>query len=136
MTLRSFFVGRTIVFTVLAMLAALYVAFYAFNAYIYNAKQSDGTEIQSYRGTLEGEYVCLGDGTLGPAECEKGLLLDDGSLYAIDLALLSQQAPALIVGNRLVASGVITPIELLSTDHWQQYGVTGIFSVTDSLEVL
>lgn len=47
---------------------------------------------------------------------------------------MSQEMPGAEVGETLTANGVLTPIELLSTDHWKKYQIKGIFSVTDSVE--
>ncbi len=117
--------------------AALVVlaGFYSFNAYIYSEKQ-EPNEIAAYRGTLSGEFVCLpraAGGTVSD-ECAFGIKTDAGEYYAVDFALMSQGAPELSVGERFSASGTITPIEMLSTNHWRDYPVSGIFSVTDSVE--
>ena len=90
------------------------------------------------RATLEGEYVCLPHkNTTGPQtmECAFGIRTVDGSYYALDLGPLSAAPPALQIGDRLRANGIVTPIERLSSDRWQAYSVKGIFSVTDSLEI-
>lgn len=118
---------------------ALIVGFYALNAYIYAEKQGDPSDIVSYRGTLSGEVVCLPHkDTDGPntMECAYGLKTDVGEHYALDLALLSQEHRPLETGERISANGLITPVEMLSSDHWQKYDIEGIFSVTDSLETL
>jgi hypothetical protein len=112
--------------------------FYAFNAYIYAEKQADPGDVVSYRATLQGEVVCLPHVGDGPhtMECAYGIKTDAGEYYAIDLALMSQQHAPLETGERISANGTVTPVEMLSTDHWQKYDIEGIFSVTDSLEVL
>lgn len=124
-------------FTIIGGLAVVLVAgFYALNSYIYAEKQGDPSDIDRYRGTLSGEVVCLPHrDTDGPQtlECAMGLRTDVGEHYAVDLNLMSQEHPPLDTGKRLTANGVITPIEMLSTDQWQKYDVKGIFSVTDSL---
>lgn len=113
----------------------LLAGFFALNSYIYQEKQADpAEEITAYRATLTGEYVCLphtdqnGPQTL---ECAFGIKTDVGEYYAVNFAAMSQTAPDLKIGDRFTASGTITPIEMLSTDHWQKYPVEGIFSVTD-----
>ncbi len=91
------------------------------------------------RATLSGTYVCLPHkNTTGPQtdECAFGLKLADGTYYAVDFAAMSQTAPELQVGDMISASGVIVPIERLSTDRWNIYPVKGIFSVTDSVKKL
>ena len=122
-------------------IVVLVAAFYAFNNYIHNEKQGDetGANFEPYRGTLSGEYVCLPllDAS-GPEtdECVRGIKTEVGEYYALDFNMMSQTPPKLSTGDTFKASGVITPIERLSTDHWQQYPVEGIFSVTDSVEKL
>lgn len=116
--------------------AAVVVGFYAFNSYIYNAKQSGGEIVKPYRATLTGEYVCLPHkDTSGPQtlECAFGMKTDVGEYYALDFNLMSQGPAELNVGDRFTATGNITPIEMLSTDHWDVYSIEGIFSVTDSV---
>lgn len=120
-------------------LAGLVAALYALNAYIYAQKQGEGNTYEPYRGTLTGEYVCLPHrDTDGPQtdECAPGLKTDVGEYYAIDFGLLSQGMPPLATGDRISASGVITPVERLSADYWRRYPIEAIFSVTDSLRVL
>ena len=124
----------------IAILGALGVigAFYVFNAFIYQQKQ-EPHEIDRYRATLTGEYLCLPHvNNSGPQtmECALGLRTDSGEYYALDFALMSQEATELMTGDRISANGLVTPIEMLSTDHWRQYPLEGIFSVTDSLQVL
>ena len=116
--------------------------FFILNRYIYNQKQASANEISTpYRGTLTGEYVCLPPATGStPAspECVTALLTDQDEYYVIDFNLMSQDRPDLQEGDRFTANGVITPIENLSTDHWQQYPVEieGSFSITDSVQKL
>lgn len=121
-----------------AAVVLLAAAFYSLNAYIYAEKQGNG-EVNSYRGTLSGEVVCLPKvDTGGPTtlECAIGLRTDAGEHYALDLAVMSQEQPGLNTGERISANGLITPIEMLSTDRWRTYDIESIFSVTDSLKRL
>lgn len=131
--------ARKIVIAIGVILAILIGGFFAFNHYIYTEKQGGDQTVESYRGTLTGEVVCLPHkDTDGPhtMECAFGMRTETGEHYALDLALMSQQGPILDSGDRFIASGMITPIELLSTDQWQKYDIEGIFSVTDSVEKL
>ena len=122
-----------------AIIIVLIAGFYAFNAYIYNEKQGDPSDVTAYRGTLSGEVVCLPHAdTDGPQtmECAYGLKTESGEYYALDLALMSQQHAPLETGERISANGLITPVEMLSSDHWKKYAIEGIFSVTDSVKEL
>lgn len=122
----------------LAALAVIAAAFYAFNAYIYAEKQGDPGDVDRYRASLEGEVVCLPHVGDGPTtlECALGLRTDAGEHYALDFTLLSIEYSAPDTGARFAANGMVTPIEMLSSDHWQRYDVEGIFSVTDSPRTL
>lgn len=108
-------------------------AFYAFNTYIYDQKQHSEPP-REYRATLEGKYVCLDQRSIDT--CEKGLRTDVGETYAVNFWLMPQTLPTLNIGDRLRASGMVMPVELVSAQVWHDLGVAGIFSVTDSLAVL
>lgn len=91
----------------------------------------------SYNATLEGEVVCLPHkDTSGPQtlECGFGLKADDGAHYALDAGGVNP--PPYTTGQRIRANGLVTPVEMLSSDHWQKYNIKGIFSIKDTLEVL
>lgn len=139
MNVRQRATGKKVILIVALGLGVLVVAFYALNAYIYSQKQGDGNSYEPYRGTLTGEYVCLPHRDAdGPqtAECAMGLKTDVGEYYAIDFGLMPRGMPALVTGDRISASGIITPVERLSSDYWRKYPIEAIFSVTDSLQVM
>lgn len=111
-------------------------------AFIYQHKRS-GEVVKEGSGaarvTLTGTYGCLPqkDTTaITTDECAFGIRTDDGLYYAIDFGLVSTLPPVLTDGTRIRATGRVTPLIALSTDYWQKYPIEGIFSVTDSLEVL
>jgi len=138
MNTRKFFIGKSIGFIIALLLLG---GFFLFNNYIYQQKQDDGTPIQPYRATLTGEYLCLPyKSDIKPEEtepeCQPGLKTQIGEYYAVNFYLMSQQHPPLEEGQLFSASGTITPAERLSAAHWQNYEMEGIFSVTDSVEVL
>lgn len=126
---------------VIGILAAVSIAgFFLLNRYIYSQKQADVTTVPTpYQGTLTGEFVCLPP-PLGSdadiSQCAPALKTDQEEYFVIDFNLMSQAQPDLKEGERFTASGVITPLEYLSTDHWQKYlvEIEGIFSITDSVE--
>lgn len=125
------------VLAIAIVLVAVFAAgFYALNSYIYAEKQGDPMDIQSYRGTLTGTVVCLPpkdkDGP-NTRECAFGMRTDAGEHYAVDMTMMSQQAEPLDSGDRFTANGLITPVEMLSSDRWAKYDIVGIFSVTDSV---
>ncbi|MCF7831899.1 MAG: hypothetical protein K9M36_03380 [Candidatus Pacebacteria bacterium] len=138
MDTKTFFTGRAIGFIVLLVIVGIVAGFYALNNYIYKEKQDGGVVVESYRATLTGVQVCLSHkDTSGPQtmECAIGIETDTGEYYALDLNLMSQVMTEISQGERFTATGVVTPIEYLSTDHWQKYNVQGIFSVTDSVSM-
>lgn len=94
---------------------------------------------ESIRATLTGTYGCLPQeetSAITTDECAFGIKTDEGLYYAIDFGLVSTLPPILTNGTKIRATGRITPIAMLSTDYWQKYPIEGIFSVTDSVEVL
>jgi hypothetical protein len=133
MTAKKFFVGRAIVTIVILLI--IVIGFFAFNSYIYNEKQGGAPSFEPYRGTLSGATVCLPHkDTTGPQtkECAFGFKTEAGEYYVLDFNLMSRIPPEKFqTGVSLTASGIVTPIEMLSTDQWQKYNVQGIFSVTD-----
>ena len=121
-----------------ATLLTLVVIFFMFNSYIYHQKQAPVEIPEPYQATLTGTQVCLPPkNTDGPVtmECAIGIKTDSDEYYALDFNPMSQTPPIIANGQRFTASGVITPIEYLSSDHWQKYIVTGIFSVTNGVEI-
>lgn len=129
------------ILSLFALLAVLLIVSLIFpNAVTVGQKEgpADDISFEPYRSTLSGEMVCLPhrDPNVQTKECVRGMKTDTGEYYAIDFALMSQIPPDLSVGDRFSGNGVVTPIERLSTDYWQQYRVEGIFSVTDSVEKL
>lgn len=130
--------ARSVITIILLIIAIIVIGFYTFNNYIYEEKQIDNSTYTPYRGTLTGVQTCLPHkDTSGPQtmECAIGMQTDAGEYYALDFAVMSQIPPEIQNGQRFSANGLITPIENLSSDHWQKYNVKGIFSVTDSVKV-
>lgn len=84
---------------------------------------------------LEGQTVCLPHrDTSGPITLECAIGFQSGEeYYSIDTNLLASMKAGELVrdtGNSLRISGVFTPIEELSSDHWQKYDIEGIISAT------
>jgi hypothetical protein len=93
-----------------------------------------------YETSFTGEYVCLPHkDTSGPQtlECALGLKLDDNTYIATDISSLfnSNQNPNFKTGSRLQVKGTFVPIEQISTDHWQKYGIKGILQVKEVLKI-
>lgn len=133
---KKFFVYKAVALIVVLSIIAIIFMFNSLNDYIYGEKQK--TEVQKpYKATLSGTYLCLEqkESIEGKQEkCVFGLKTEVGEYYLIDFNLMSQSISNLWTDTRIKANGVLTPIEYLSTNHWQKYNVKGVFSVTDSLE--
>lgn len=130
--------GRVVGFVVVILALAVAAGFFALNKYIYKEKQGEDNTYEPYRAELSGRYVCLPHkDTSGPqtTECAFGLQTEAGEYYAIDFNLMSQASQDILGGSYISANGTVTPIERLSTDHFNTYDIEGVFSVTDSLEV-
>lgn len=96
----------------------------------------NAVQASPHQTTLEGEIICLPHrDTTGPQtlECAIGLQTNQGN-YALDTNQTPELMTNLITGNHFKAEGLLTPIEYLSSDHWQKYNVQGIFSVYRALE--
>jgi hypothetical protein len=126
---------KRILIVLAVVVAAVVVGFFALNSYIYKEKQ-EGPMVEPYFGTLSGVQVCLPhkdtteEQTL---ECAAGMKTDSGEYYVLDLDDATN-IEVMKGGTRFTAVGTITPIELLSSDHWQKYQVSGIFSVTGEVK--
>jgi heat shock protein HslJ len=125
---------KNIFFSLLAILIVLGGAVFLLNNYLYPAK----LEVEEpQRVALSGVYLCMPvrEGMQDQGDCASGIQTGEGTYYAIDFGLMSQGVPQIVEGDRIQASGIVTPIENLSTDYWRRYPAVGIFSVTDSLSV-
>jgi heat shock protein HslJ len=115
------------------ILAVIIVGIYFYSSFT-------GTEapkaIDRYNATLSGTYLCLPHIGEQNADCKYGLLTDDGKYYALDFNLVPQTSQGIPDHARITAAGIVTPIEMLSTDMWRKYPLTGIFSVTGSYAVI
>lgn len=83
--------------------------------------------------TMTGTFVCLPhkeQGEFQTQECAFGIQTEDGKYYAVDFGLSSNSEIEPAIGEEFTASGILTPIEEISSDHWSIYPIEGIFSVT------
>jgi len=82
---------------------------------------------------LEGTYVCLPhtDGSKAK-ECTPGLKVGE-EYYALDMAAVIESGSKLTLTNgmKILAGGVVVPIEEISSDQWQNYPVKGIMKVEE-----
>ena len=83
---------------------------------------------------LNGRYICLphkGNGEFQTLECAFGIKDNNsGSNYALDLNQMHEDfAMNIVMDKDIEIIGNLTPIELLSSDHYQKYDVAGIITV-------
>lgn len=136
--MKNFFKGQSVILSIVILAAVIVAGFYILNNHIYEEKQGDGKITEPYRATLTGVQTCLPHkDTSGPQtlECAIGMKIDSGEYYALDFTAMSQIPPQIQDGERFTASGLVTPIEYLSSDQWQKYDVEGVFSVMDTVQV-
>lgn len=92
----------------------------------------------SHEVILEGKIICLPHrDTSGPQtmECAYGIQASDGSNYSLDTQKIDSSNPPMYnTEDRVRATGLITPIEALSSDQWKKYDIKGIFTATTPLE--
>lgn len=132
---QKFFTGRAVGLIAVVIIVLAFFGFKALNSHIYSEKQDDGVVVP-YRATLSGEYLCLPHtevSGVNTKECALGLKTEAGEYYAIDFNLMSQEHIVLNTGDQITATGLVTPVEMLSSDYWKIYPIEGIFSVTDSV---
>lgn len=82
--------------------------------------------------TLTGEVICLPHkDTSGPhtLECAFGLRTTDGLNFALDYGADYEKIPQ--TGETVTVTGHVTPVQALSTLHWQKYDIVGIISVQE-----
>jgi hypothetical protein len=87
--------------------------------------------------TLSGTYVCLPHATQGDfetQECAFGLKTDDGEYYAVNFGQSANSMELFQSGAHIVAEGFVVAKEALSSDHWKNYTMKGIFTTTTILE--
>ena len=137
--MKNFFSGQSLVFSIVVVIIAFVAGFYSLSNNTDKEKQPNvDVTSEPYRATLTGVQTCLPHkDTSGPQtlECAIGMKTDSGEYYVLDLSTTSQTPDKIQDGDRFTASGLVTPIEYLSSDQWQKYDVKGVFSVTDSVEV-
>ncbi len=84
--------------------------------------------------TITGSFTCLPHrNTDGPQtlECASGLETNDGNFYALDLSAFSYPADEFGTGEAIKVTGLLVPIEQISSDMWQKYNIKGIMRVTN-----
>jgi hypothetical protein len=83
---------------------------------------------------IEGTYVCLPHkDTTGPQtdECALGIGRDQSdAFFALDLNEVGYDAiMGISTGQKIKVEGLLTPINQLSSNHWQKYNIDGIITV-------
>lgn len=92
------------------------------------------TTVPPQKVTLEGVWECLphkNPDQPHTMECALGIAVDRSDAhYAIDLNLMSASPVDYPTGTHIRVQGVVTPLNQLSSDHWQKYPIDGIISAT------
>lgn len=124
---------------VVAIILLLGIAALVIRENVVEVSQTEkGTEVSQplpERKTLSGTYRCVPPEEMLQSSCTMLLEADGGTVYGLDFNLMSMTRGEIRDGQRITATGVVTPLEYLSTDYWRNYGVAGIFSVTNNLVV-
>ncbi len=122
----------------LIIVVVIVAGFWAYHVIKEEKPGTIAADYKPYRAVLSGTQVCLPQKDITSPqteECAIGLAANDGQNYVLDFNLIPKTYGIIPNGAHISASGVVTPIENLNTDHWQKYNVKGIFSITDSLVV-
>lgn len=131
MNLKEFFIGRTVLAITLLLVLGM--------SYVWKANAPDEVEpntspnaTSSYRTTLTGTYMsCLPKhDNFSTGACVVGMEVERGVYYVLDFNLLFQTKPDLKDGDRLTATGLFTPMEMISSDATRHIIGKGILSVT------
>lgn len=120
---------KKIIIIAAAIIAVLFVGFFAFNNYIYNQKQAKVPIEGPF--TRTGEISCLPKKGNGPQtmECAFGLLGDDGFYYGIRNFTDDQPISEAIDGAKKVKiSGNFTKEQLKGPDG-NSYDIAGVIDV-------
>ncbi len=121
------------------LLCALLLAIFLIGGYLmyvsYAGIPVSGADDQQEQAVvLRGVYSCLphADGTK-PKECTPGIKTDSGEYTALDMGLVIESGGniKLTDGTRILAGGVVVPIEEISSDQWKPYPIKGIMRVEE-----
>lgn len=93
-------------------------------------------DVVSYETTLRGTYVaCVPHSeTAGAKKCNIGIKTENGTFYALDFNLYTKQHPTFNKGDYIVARGLLTPVEMISSDQTRGRVGSGIFSLREIIE--
>ncbi len=83
---------------------------------------------------LDGEYTCLpvkNPDEPHTLECALGIKTDSGDYYALDTSSLQfgNAGADTPTGSKIQVTGLVVPIEAISSDQWQKYNIRGIMRV-------
>lgn len=83
---------------------------------------------------LDGEYTCLpvkNPDEPHTLECALGIKTDGGDYYALDTSSLrfGNAGAETPTGSKIQVTGLVVPIEAISSDQWQKYNIRGIMRV-------
>ena len=126
---------KTII-TLVVLVALIFGSYFVFRYKIGESEPavSQGEMLTPQEVTLKGTFVCLPHkDTSGPQtmECAQGLKAEDGNFYAVDMQAVSDTPAFSFPSDTSVTiEGQLVPVEALSTDMWNKYGIKGIMKVS------
>jgi hypothetical protein len=86
-----------------------------------------------YQLTAYGKMTCLPHkDTSGPTtlECAYGLDASEGNYFALDLSAYQGPADQTSFDETIVVTGLYTPVEMLSSNQWENYNIRGVIIVS------
>lgn len=90
---------------------------------------SDAPRVSSIRGNV----TCLPKKGDGPhtMECAMGIRALDGKHYAVDVSDLVTPLFDIAAEQQITLTGLVVPIEQMSSDQWKTYDIVGIMKASE-----
>lgn len=100
-----------------------------------NASSTDNYVVATT--TLRGVFACLPHKGDGPStlECAYGMKAQNGSYYALDFSDTPVSSFDLPMDTLYSVTGLLVPIEMISSNQWQSYDIRGIMKVSSYEEL-
>ncbi len=119
-----------------ALVVAIGVVGYFFFPQVYSERSAtNDLDSTPQNTTLTGTYECLPHiDNSQTKECAPGLYASDGNHYGVDFSVVGNAEIEFKVGKTVTAEGMVVIKEALSSDHWFQYNMKGIFRIERFIE--
>lgn len=113
------------------LISIVYVAY----VFLYTQQPAPILDSVPKHVTLSGTYVCLTSTKKDTTEeCVFGIRTDAGEYYAVNFGQSASGAQLFAERAHIVAEGFVVIKEALSSNHWEQYNIKGIFTITQLVE--